>query len=138
MNYYSPMFERAIEIARGLWSPSHPLRCFHTTVIFNKGKVVSIGINGPKTHTANTFNPKFVSKVNVKLDGGCCSELKAILYFKNRTNIPSKKCSLVNIRINKKGEIKNSRPCASCENLLKYFEFNKVYYSTNEGNFEQY
>lgn len=51
------------------------------------------------------------------------------------TNIDTKKCVLVNIRYNRNGEIALSKPCMSCENLLKYFSFKKVLWTDNDGNY---
>lgn len=135
------MFDRLVEIAEAIWSPKHPLRCFHISFVLKKKKIIAIGINSVKTHTSNLKHPKFANSnpsLNIKADAGACSELQACLKLKNKTNIKSKKCVLVNIRINKHGEVKNSKPCQSCANLLNYFEFKDVYYSNNEGAFNKY
>jgi hypothetical protein len=37
------------------------------------------------------------------------------------------------IRINNRGEMKNSRPCNNCIRYMKLFNVRKVYYSDNDG-----
>ena len=41
--------------------------------------------------------------------------------------------SIVIIRLNKRGEIRNSKPCAKCSKILDSLGINKVYWSTDDG-----
>jgi hypothetical protein len=65
-----------------------------------------------------------------------CSEFNAILKLKRKTNIDTKKCTLINIRYDNNGKIALSKPCQSCQNLLRYFEFKKVIWTDNNGNYQ--
>ena len=44
---------------------------------------------------------------------------------------------MVNIRLNKAGDLRNSAPCKGCNMLLTLFGCTKVWYSTKEGEFEK-
>lgn len=47
------------------------------------------------------------------------------------------KYSIVVLRVNKKGELLNSKPCLHCLTTLKSFNINKVYYSNNDGKIDE-
>jgi hypothetical protein len=133
-------FNRAVDIARALYNPEHKVRTFHVSVVFNKHRVVAIGVNSHKTHPLNKKNPKIGSDgtFNAKETGGQCSELSACIRLSKRTNIKAARCNMVNIRVMKDGALGNSKPCQSCQNLLKFFNFDKIYYSNEYGQFEKY
>lgn len=101
-------------------------RNFHVTFILNKKKLISIGVNSKKTHTCS-LNYKYRGEV------GTHSELAAInqLRFRGVQNF-----TVVNIRLNSKNEVRMSKPCCGCADMLKQFSVKKVYYSTNDGTFE--
>lgn len=44
---------------------------------------------------------------------------------------------MVNIRLNREGELRNSAPCSGCYALLQLFGCIKVWYTTKEGKFEK-
>jgi hypothetical protein len=127
-------FERLIEIAYALYDPEeHPIRTFHTSFILNKKKILSIGINNPKTHTINLRNPKVGNRGELIYDKGMCSELVAIKKLISKSQIRTEKCSLINLRIDKNNKLNCSKPCSSCEKLLKYYSFDEVFYSSKLG-----
>ena len=41
-------------------------------------------------------------------------------------------------RVNRRGEFRNSKPCAMCHDVLKYVGIKRVYYTTSEGTVEMY
>ena len=48
--------------------------------------------------------------------------------------IPNKTFEIINVRLNKQGQIKNSAPCSCCVNLLtSLFLCSCVYFTTDEG-----
>lgn len=49
-----------------------------------------------------------------------------------------KNATLLVVRINKFGELCNSKPCCLCENFLKSFGVFKIYYSTDNGDIQSY
>jgi len=67
-----------------------------------------------------------------------CSEWVCLNKIKKTTNIDYNKLILVNVRIDREGSVRNSRPCKSCESLLKALQPKKVYYTNDNGEFEEY
>ena len=41
-------------------------------------------------------------------------------------------------RVNKKGQFRNSKPCAMCHEVLKYVGIKRVYYTTGDNSVEMY
>lgn len=97
----------------------------HFTFIVKRRKIISIGWNkGFKTHPmAAKYKHRF-----------CChhSELSAILNFKYRPS-ELKYYDFINVRITKDGQLANSKPCLSCQSLLKDFGINSILFSTGKG-----
>jgi deoxycytidylate deaminase len=133
-------FKRLLEITYSLVDYSQNKRCHHFSFILTKGKIVSIGENVAKTHTKNLKNPSVsrINGMNYSNQKHTCSEFLAMTKLKNKTNILAKKCTMVNIRLGKNGQICNSRPCISCQSLLQYFDLRDIYYSTDLGTFEKF
>ena len=40
---------------------------------------------------------------------------------------------IINIRLNRRGELRNSFPCKCCMSYLKFFGCNKIWFTTNVG-----
>ena len=132
------ILEKIKEIAFAFDRELFPNRNLHLSFIIYKGRIISIGQNSKKTHPMNLRNRK-INKEGVDISSfrGSCSEWNAISRLKNLTNIPAHKCYLINIRVNKNNEIRMSMPCSSCLKLLSFFNIKKVYYSNENGVFEQ-
>lgn len=72
---------------------------------------------------------------------GCCyarhAEMEAIMRLPPRKNKNNRKpITIVVIRVDKRGELKNSRPCGKCidaMSILRGYKVKKVYYSTEVG-----
>jgi tRNA(Arg) A34 adenosine deaminase TadA len=95
----------------------------HFSFIMQGSKILSIGMNNPNEHPkAYKYGYKF---------GDIHSELSAILKYGEED------CSdvyMINIRINRFGNVRNSKPCKTCQNVLKMFRFKKIFYSTTDSN----
>ncbi len=130
-------FKRLEEISKSLLDFNSNKRCQHFSFILYKNRIISIGNNSKKTHPLNLKNRKTSLRTGEDFSDQkhICSEFSAINKLKNMTNIDTKKCVLVNIRYNRNGEIALSKPCMSCENLLKYFSFKRVIWTDNDGNY---
>lgn len=131
-------YKRLEEVARSLIDWDNPRRCHHSSFILYKNRIVAIGSNLPKTHPTNLKNRK-ISKVtgeDYSTQKHICSEFNAINKLKRLTNIDTKKCTIVNIRYDRNKKLALAKPCMSCENLLRYFEFKKVVWSTDEGTYQ--
>jgi hypothetical protein len=128
---------RLVGIAKSMIDPASNKRCHHFSFIIKKNRIMCIGQNNRKTHPVNLINRKvsFKTGVDFSEEKHTCSEFNAILKLRNLTNINTKKCELVNLRINKKNNLDYAKPCMSCENLLKYFEFKNVSWTSQTGEF---
>lgn len=91
-------------------------------VIFDKKKIISIGINAKRHH--HKLAPKFL-----KWEGSIHAEQAAILNAK----CDLKGTSILVIRINKQGELRLAKPCHHCSDYLAYVGIRRIYYSTNIG-----
>lgn len=132
-------FNRSLQIAKALFDPAFPIRCFHLSFIWYKNRLVSVGQNTIKTHTHHKFNPKINTEgENVSEFKKTCSEFNSLNKIRRLTNIPFSKCTLINIRINRNGQLSNSRPCVSCDSLLNYLNIKEIFFTNNEGLFEKY
>lgn len=131
-------FKRFEEIAKSLIDTNKYKRCYHFSFILYKKKIVSIGMNASKTHPTNLKNRKVSKRTgeDISEQKHTCSEFNAILKLKKLTNIQTDKCTLVNLRYDRNWNIAVAKPCMSCENLLKFFSFKKVIWSTNENTYE--
>lgn len=132
------MGSRLIDIAQALYDPEeHEMRTFHCTFILHGSKILSIGTNKAQTNPANLFNPKITRKGGRIFDKGMCSELVAIKKLFGKTQKPTDKLILANIRINKAGIIDNAAPCSSCRNLLTYYPFKRILFTNSQGKFQK-
>lgn len=131
-------FKRLQEIAESLIDWEDGMRCRHFSFVIYKNRIITIGLNKPKTHPTNLRNRKisYITGEDYSQYKHTCSEFNSIIKLKKKTNIDTKKCTLINIRYDRNKKIAMAKPCMSCANLLKYFEFKKVIWSTNDGNYE--
>jgi len=131
-------FKRVEEIAMSLIDPDKYKRCHHFSFIIHKKKIVSIGMNKSKTHPTNLKNRKISKRTgeDISEQKHTCSEFSAIQKLKKLTNIQTEKCVLINLRYDRNYKVAVAKPCMSCENLLKFFSFKKVFWSTNENTYE--
>jgi len=97
-------------------------RCKHCTFVIKKNTILAVGVNKrDKTHpVAKRFGHRFE---NIHSEIDACT----------RFAIDYSKVYLVNIRLNKWGEIKMSKPCICCTGWLTTLGVKKVIYSTESG-----
>lgn len=92
-------------------------------VIF-KGKVeISKGYNHSE-RSVRSFNRKFI-----RWPFSIHAELAAICSA--RTDL--KGCSILVVRLNRKGELRYAKPCAHCLAYINFVLLRHVYFSTSEG-----
>jgi len=120
-------YNKFIEISRALYRSDHPLRTFHTTFIIKNKRIMSIGINNPKTH------PRTLLYNYHEGQYGTHSELSAVI------KLGYEDCSeltFVNVRLLKDLTVVNSKPCQGCLDMMNQLDYNEFYYTTNDGKFE--
>lgn len=111
-------------------------RTFHTTFIVKKGKIQSIGINSTKTHPRNLkYNYKGADGVDIRTMVGVHSELDAVIKM-GRKDLSD--CVFINVRIDNNGQVALSAPCEGCQSILSRVGFKQVWYTNNDGQFEEW
>lgn len=107
--------------------PQHKLGC----VIVNKHKIVSSGYNsGTKCHGIQ-------AKLDTERFGVCCpgklhAETSSLLPL-IKGDIDLSRAAIFVHREHKDGTLAMSRPCPSCQKLIKQAGIKKVYYTSNDG-----
>jgi deoxycytidylate deaminase len=128
-------FDKIIEISHALaGKKKHYHRCRHFSFILDGNRILSIGVNNPKTHPYN-LNFNYINKQKNKISHivGTHSEVSAVLkYGKNCKNL-----ILINTRINRKNELDYSRPCNGCLDMILSLDFKKVFYTNKFQQFSQ-
>lgn len=127
MNDLDVKFRRLVEISYSLVNRREH-RCFHTSFIVRKGKILATGINQIKTHP-RTLEFGYHSIC------GLHSELDAALKL-GMTDCSSH--TLINIRIDGKGQLNMSKPCQFCQKLIKQLNFKNVYFTGPDGKFQPF
>jgi hypothetical protein len=132
-------FKKSLEIAYAEFDFDFDLRVQVFSFGWYKNKLICIGKNKNKTHPLNKIkNPLFFDDGKIHDCKTTCAELDLFLKLKNKTNIPYNKLTIVNVRIDRNLKIRNSKFCKSCKSLMQYMKPKKMYYTTNEGIFNQY
>ena len=94
----------------------------HVSFILYKSRIISVGMNCFKTHPG-------AKKIGYMYDE-MHSEFDA--FRKVPRSLRGKKLHLLNVRFNKFGDMRMSRPCCLCEQWCKEI-FSTIHYTTNEG-----
>lgn len=96
----------------------------HGAVVVKKAKVISAGHNELKTHTylsRFTEFPHLHAETSAILKAGldaCCGS------------------DLYVARVNRKGELANSKPCQTCQAVISNVNIRNVYYTNDQGDIE--
>jgi hypothetical protein len=123
------LFNEVVSIARSKMH-LHPEfdHFLHFTFIIQDNKVIEWGMNHagmPRKHYGyHKDDITFVPKTHAEVDS----------YKKARGLLDKSKSFLaINIRLNRFGELRMSKPCKCCYNLLKNLGCKRFYYSSNVG-----
>ena len=104
---------------------------FHFAFGYRKNKLLAIGQNNPeKTHTqavmlARRFNTELEHPL-LHAETDLISRLWGKYYIDNSLR-------MVIIRLNKRGELRCSKPCERCDQIIKSLGINKVWWSDVNG-----
>jgi len=106
---------------------------FHFAFGFRKNKLLAIGQNNPeKTHTqAFLLAKKYNDDIGLEhpylhAETDLISRLWGKYYIDSGLKI-------VIIRLNKRGELRCSKPCERCDQILKSLDIKKIWWSTDYG-----
>lgn len=104
------------------------IRHKHVAIVFKKHKPVCTGVNRRNTHTKMLqygYNTEY---------GTIHAELDAVIKM---GNVDYSNYTILVMRIRSSGLLGMAKPCKLCEKMLFSVGFKHVWYSTNEGVFEQ-
>lgn len=124
---------KCIEITKCLKRDKTTGHSFHTTFIYDKGKLLSIGFNNyKKLHPRHKFGIYKGTKDNPeKYISGIHSEIDAIIKL-GKTDLS--KFTIINIRIDNNNCPNISKPCENCFKVLQGLGFKQIYYLDKLGN----
>lgn len=130
--------QKSLDLSFSLFDIDYGLRVQVFSFGWHGSKLIAIGRNKNKTHPLNRRNKLiFKDTGKVHLEKKICAELDLALKIKRKTNIDYKKITIVNVRLDRNGNICNSKPCRSCESLIEYIGPRSIYYTNTEGKFEK-
>lgn len=104
---------------------------FHFAFGYHKNNLLAIGQNNPeKTHTqalrlAQRFNTD-TKYPYLHAETDLISRLWGKYYIDSSLTV-------VLVRLNKKGQLRNSKPCEKCHKILDALGIEKLHWSTNNG-----
>ena len=131
------IIQQSIKLANELFSESYDTtgryRAYHFSFLYERNKLLSIGQNN---YEMNAKALKFAKKFGVYGKIEHCtlhSEISCIARLWGRVRV-GPNLTLVNLRISKKYNLCNSRPCSDCFKVLQALDIHKIYYSDSEGN----
>jgi deoxycytidylate deaminase len=128
-------YKKIIEISYALAGKCrHNKRCRHFSFIFKNKRLISIGMNSPKTHPLNLkYDYINKQKHNISDVVGTHSELRAVI----KLGLSDYRgYTLVNTRINRNQELDYSLPCNGCMQMIRELGFDRVIYTTKNKDFE--
>lgn len=121
---------RYIEVARALKPKSQSGKSFHITCIFDKSKILSLGINDyKKEHRRHLFGSYKPTKGSGSYIPGIHSEMSALLKLGEED---CSKFTFLNIRIDNNFRPAMSKPCLNCQKILNQIGYKKIFYTTGD------
>jgi tRNA(Arg) A34 adenosine deaminase TadA len=123
----SRLFKKIISLSYAM--PALPQGSFrHFSFLVRRNNIVSVGWNLPnKTHPLAMKYGHRYSTIH--------AELHCLINGPNRLDDPRLK--MVNIRIGRNGKVLLSKPCTACENMLRFVGIKTIFFSNNDGFFEE-
>jgi deoxycytidylate deaminase len=100
-------------------------RCSHIAFLIRSGKIVHIGTNSCKSHPETLkYDYKDHQKVGIHAELSVCMK-------SGKENL--KDYEMVVLRVDRKGNLANSKPCCGCQSVIKQFNIGEVWYSDSKG-----
>ena len=119
------IISRTVDIAMAMCPLNLEHRCSHIAFLIRCGKIIHIGTNSCKSHPETL---KYAYKDHQKV--GIHAEL-SVCMKSGKENL--KDYSMVVLRVDRKGNLANSRPCCGCQSVIKQFNIGDVWYSDSKG-----
>lgn len=101
----------------------------HFAFLLQRNKILSIGFNNyDKSHpTSKNFSPENHESDRVH------AELDCLMKVRWNENISLNKCTLVVIRLMRRGGVGMSKPCPKCQRFIDSMDVGQVVYSDADG-----
>lgn len=104
---------------------------FHFAFGYKKNKLLAIGQNNPeKTHTQALLLAQRFNIQNEYPYLHAETDLISRLWGKHYVDSSLK---MVIVRLNKRGQLRCSKPCERCDQIIRSLGLNKVWWSTDNG-----
>jgi deoxycytidylate deaminase len=120
--------ETVVRLSRNLIECT-PHQFKHFSFAIKRNAIYSVGWNKPwQTHPLGLRFHHKISSIHSEIS--CLSKLNVV---------PAEfsKFTIINVRLDKEGTVRLSKPCQCCQNMLAAFGITEVYYSSNSGGFEK-
>lgn len=131
------ILKKSISIAYSLFLPSREQESYHFSFGFHGSKLIGMGQNEP-------FRPNGRAMKIAKIFSN--HHFQEFPYLHSETDLIGRlwgkmyldrKVALVNIRLNRHGKLRKSRPCKNCQLILDSFNIENVLWSNNQNGFSK-
>lgn len=121
----SRTIQRTIEIAKALCPLNLEHRCSHIAFLIRKNKITHIGTNSCRTHPETLkYDYKNHQLVGIHAELSVCMK-------SGKENLRDYK--MVVLRVDRNGNLANSKPCCGCQSVIKQFNIGEVWHSDSNG-----
>jgi len=130
------ILDKTIKRSYKSWEPHPLIRCYHYAAAFDNNKMIAFAGNNPIRFSAKAF--KMGEKFNIstyKEYPYPHAESHLISKLLDRYNSIDSNWKIVVLRINREGRILMSKPCDNCQKILDAVDLSQIYYSNNDGSF---
>ena len=117
---------RHLKLAEKIAATSTHKKSRHGAVLVRGGAIINIAKN---SNRYTKFGQRFMP-YNHNWPATHHAELACVLGLDKRTTIGS---TVYVARVGKRGEIKNSKPCTTCQAVLEHVGVKRVFYTTENG-----
>jgi len=130
------ILDKTIKRSYKSWEPHPLIRCYHYAAAFDNNKMIAFAGNNPIRFSAKAF--KMGERFNIstyKEYPYPHAESHLISKLLDRYNSIDSNWKIVVLRINREGRILMSKPCDNCQKILDAVDLSQIYYSNNDGSF---
>lgn len=129
------ILRKSIDIAYSLFQPSREQAVYHFSFGFHGNKLIGMGQNEPARPNGRAMK---IAKIF------CNNHFKEFPYLHSETDLIGRlwgkvhldrKLVLVNIRLNRHGKIRKSRPCKNCQLILDSLYIENIIWSNDSNGF---
>lgn len=131
------ILEKSLELAKNLFEGAYASKSeyqtFHFAFGYERNRLIGIGqnVHGIRNAKAIKFSNKFgvteqYRKEYLHAEVDLISKLWGRYYI-------GPKLRMVVLRLNKDGELCNSKPCRNCSDIISALNINKIWYSNKSG-----